>query len=80
LLDPRLVDPGSTLIHVCAYDPSLCFHEDFTRSIFHLQGTVKQLIPLQENEGRPTIITVAGNFMIYGTDEGYMRVYDLSRR
>jgi len=24
LLDPRLVDPGSTLIHVGAYDPRWC--------------------------------------------------------
>ena len=46
----------------------------------YFQGTVKQLISLSEIEGQPTVITVAGNFMVYGTDEGYMRVYDLTRR
>jgi len=27
LLDPRLVDPGSTLIHVSAYDPDIRSNE-----------------------------------------------------
>ena len=41
---------------------------------------MKQLIPLQENEGRPCVISVTGNFMVYGTTEGFIRVFDLSRR
>uniref|UniRef100_H2Z464 Uncharacterized protein n=1 Tax=Ciona savignyi TaxID=51511 RepID=H2Z464_CIOSA len=46
----------------------------------HPKGTVKQLIPMQENEGSVEIMAVNGNFVVFGTSTGCIKIYDLTRR
>ena len=44
------------------------------------QGTVKQRLPCGEQEGRPTTLTISGLFLAAGTDHGFVKLWDLSRR
>ncbi|XP_076809284.1 intraflagellar transport protein 140 homolog [Clavelina lepadiformis] len=46
----------------------------------NFQGTVKQLIHFQDNEGSPILLSISGDFLVVGTNAGYVKVYDLSRR
>ena len=41
---------------------------------------MKQVIQFTENEGDPFLATVNGTFIVVGTTQGVVKVYDLSRR
>ncbi|XP_076028823.1 intraflagellar transport protein rempA [Oratosquilla oratoria] len=45
-----------------------------------LQGTVKQTLEFNENEGEPIGMDVCGNYLIVATLIGAVKVWDLSRR
>ncbi|XP_043945229.1 intraflagellar transport protein 140 homolog [Protopterus annectens] len=45
-----------------------------------LQGTVKQLLVFSDSEGNPCLLHVCGSFLTVGTDNGHIKVFDLSRR
>ena len=44
------------------------------------QGTVKQLITLNEMEGEPVTMDISGHFLVVTTTTGFIKVYDVSRR
>ncbi|OWF41021.1 intraflagellar transport protein 140 homolog [Mizuhopecten yessoensis] len=44
------------------------------------QGTVKQVINFSDAEGQPVSLDVCGTSLVIATDNGVVRVYDLSRR
>ncbi|XP_041473205.1 intraflagellar transport protein 140 homolog isoform X2 [Lytechinus variegatus] len=44
------------------------------------QGTVKQLISMNENEGEPCTMEIMGNYLVVGTSGGFVKMYDVSRR
>ncbi len=46
----------------------------------YLQGTVKQLLACGDHEGSPTVLAISGPFLVAGTDAGWVKVWDLSRR
>ncbi|XP_078482947.1 intraflagellar transport protein 140 homolog [Ciona intestinalis] len=46
----------------------------------NFQGTVKQLLSMQENEGGVDMMSVNGNFIVVGTSTGCIKIYDLTRR
>jgi hypothetical protein len=48
--------------------------------ISSFQGTVKQVLTLPEIEGDPVLIDVRATFMCIATENGFVRIYDLSRR
>lgn len=44
------------------------------------QGTVKQVLQFTELEGDPFLATINGTFLVIGTTQGVVKVFDLSRR
>ncbi|RXG67160.1 hypothetical protein Avbf_13031 [Armadillidium vulgare] len=44
------------------------------------QGTVKQTLSFQVQEGEPVALDVCGNFLVVGTLYGTIKLWDLSRR
>ncbi|CAM1291051.1 IFT140 (predicted) [Pycnogonum litorale] len=45
-----------------------------------IQGTVKQALSFTDEEGLPTCIDILNNVLVVGTTEGYIKIWDLSRR
>ena len=65
----------------CAiYEQNIYTLEPTKVNIRTFQGTVKQSIQFTENEGDPFLVTINGTFMVVGTTQGIVKVYDLSRR
>ncbi|XP_037363715.1 intraflagellar transport protein 140 homolog [Talpa occidentalis] len=67
--------------------PALAMHEDSVYTVEPhrvqvrtWQGTVKQLLLFPEAEGSPCFFDICGNFLVVGTDLGYFKSFDLSRR
>lgn len=48
--------------------------------ICNVQGVVKNAISFTEAEGRPALLSLQNKFLAVGTDQGLLRVFDLSRR
>lgn len=48
--------------------------------ICNVQGVVKNTISFTEAEGRPALLALQNKFLAVGTDQGLLRVFDLSRR
>ena len=46
----------------------------------YVQGTVKQLLSFTDQEGTPVTLSVGGHFLVAGTDTGYIKMWDLTRR
>uniref|UniRef100_A0A914XUQ0 Anaphase-promoting complex subunit 4-like WD40 domain-containing protein n=1 Tax=Plectus sambesii TaxID=2011161 RepID=A0A914XUQ0_9BILA len=44
------------------------------------QGTIKQVLNLPEIEGDPILLDINGQWLCVGTSNGFLRIYDLSRR
>jgi len=44
------------------------------------QGTVKQVIPLEEHEGEPQCLSVSGQYLVCGTTNGFLKLWDTGRR
>uniref|UniRef100_A0A915J6M4 Intraflagellar transport protein 140 homolog n=1 Tax=Romanomermis culicivorax TaxID=13658 RepID=A0A915J6M4_ROMCU len=44
------------------------------------QGTLKQSLPLADEEKDPCLLNVHGHFLVVATISGFLRIYDLSRR
>ena len=41
---------------------------------------MKQLLSMSESEGEPVSMDVCSNFLVVGTSNGYVKMFDLSRR
>lgn len=48
--------------------------------VCNFQGVVKNTISFTEAEGRPALLALQNKFLAVGTDRGFLRVFDLSRR
>ncbi|TYZ64918.1 hypothetical protein PybrP1_001141 [[Pythium] brassicae (nom. inval.)] len=48
--------------------------------VCNFQGVVKNTISFTEAEGRPALLSLQNKFLAVGTDRGFLRVFDLSRR
>ncbi|XP_039255691.2 intraflagellar transport protein 140 homolog [Styela clava] len=46
----------------------------------NFKGTVKQVLQFQDKEGEVVHLDVCGNFLVAATNQGVLRIYDLSRR
>lgn len=44
------------------------------------QGTIKQMLPTSDIEGRPIGIQLCGSFLTVATAAGWIKIWDLSRR
>jgi intraflagellar transport protein 140 len=44
------------------------------------QGTIKQMLPTSDIEGRPIGMGLCGSFLTVATAAGWIKIWDLSRR
>ncbi|KAK3579473.1 hypothetical protein CHS0354_028282 [Potamilus streckersoni] len=65
---------------ICLYEQNVYCIELGKVQVRTFQGTVKQVINLSEVEGQPVCLDVCGSYMVFGTDIGILKVFDLSRR
>lgn len=62
------------------YDQNIYTLEASKVNVRTFQGTVKQILQFTDLEGDPTLININGKFMVLGTTNAIVKVYDLSRR
>ncbi|XP_072167641.1 intraflagellar transport protein 140 homolog [Diadema setosum] len=65
---------------VCIHEQNIYTTEPGKIQVRTFQGTVKQLISMNENEGEPCTMDVTGNYLVVGTSGGVVKMYDVSRR
>ncbi|XP_022095457.1 intraflagellar transport protein 140 homolog isoform X2 [Acanthaster planci] len=65
---------------VCLYEQNAYTTEPGKIQVRTFQGTVKQLIPLNETEGEPATMDITGHFLVVTTTTGFVKVFDVSRR
>ncbi|XP_033630790.1 intraflagellar transport protein 140 homolog [Asterias rubens] len=65
---------------VCLYEQNAYTTEPGKIQVRNFQGTVKQLITLNEMEGEPVTMDISGHFLVVTTTTGFIKVYDVSRR
>lgn len=53
---------------------------DCDLEICNFKGNVKHTISFTEGEGDPELLDMRGKFMVVGTDQGYIKIFDMSRR
>lgn len=46
----------------------------------YTQGTVKQILSFSGEEGDPVNLNISGHFLVAGSNGGYVKVWDLTRR
>ncbi|XP_064637216.1 intraflagellar transport protein 140 homolog [Lineus longissimus] len=64
----------------CLYEQNVYTVEPGKVQVRTHQGTVKQLISFTELEGDPIFLDICGNFLAIGSEGGFIKIYDLSRR
>ena len=41
---------------------------------------MKQILSFSEEEGDPVVLNVVGHFLVAGSESGYIKLWDLTRR
>ena len=65
---------------IAGHESSVYTLEGERVNVRSFQGIVKQTLTLTENEGQATHIGVHGKFLIVGTSNAYVKIWDLSKR
>lgn len=65
---------------VALYEHSAFVLENGKIEVYTFQGTLKQSLIFTEEEGMPVCIDICTNFLISGTSNGFLKLWDISRR
>lgn len=65
---------------VCLYNQSLYVLEGGKIQVKTFQGTVKQSLGFLDVEGQISFIDVCRSFLVAATSQGFLNVWDISRR
>ncbi|XP_074648558.1 intraflagellar transport protein 140 homolog [Tubulanus polymorphus] len=65
---------------LCMYEQNVYTLEPGKVQVRTPQGTVKQLLNFTDIEGEPTHVNTCGSYLVIGTSNGYVKLFDLSRR
>ncbi len=65
---------------IAAHDANVYTLEGERINVRSFQGIVKQTLTLTENEGQGTHIDVFGKFLVVGTSNAFVKIWDLSKR
>ncbi|XP_071962146.1 intraflagellar transport protein 140 homolog [Antedon mediterranea] len=65
---------------VCLYEQNVYTTEPGKIQVRTFQGTVKQLISLNDDDGEPVTMEICNKCLVVATSSGFVKVYDISRR
>ncbi|XP_033108707.1 intraflagellar transport protein 140 homolog [Anneissia japonica] len=65
---------------ICLYEQNVYTTEPGKIQVRTFQGTVKQLISLNEDDGEPVAMEISDKYFVVATSTGFIKVYDISRR
>jgi intraflagellar transport protein 140 len=65
---------------ISAHDQSIYTLEGERINVRSFLGIIKQTLTLTENEGHATHVDVFGKFLVVGTSNAYVKIWDLSKR
>ncbi|XP_023244589.1 intraflagellar transport protein 140 homolog [Centruroides sculpturatus] len=65
---------------VALHEHSAFVMENGKIEVYTFQGTSKQSLVFTEEEGPPVCIDISNNFLVSGTTNGFLKLWDISRR
>lgn len=71
---------GTDSMNVCIFEQSLLVIEQSAVKVKTFQGTVKQVLEFTEIDGQPICMDVSEHFLVVGTANGVIQLFELSKR
>eukprot|EP00794_Sanderia_malayensis_P006805 gene6805-7574_t len=71
---------NSDSVTVAVHEQNIYLTEPGKVSVCTFQGTIKQELTFNDQEGDPLLLSICGSFMVVGTSKAVIKIFDLSRR